>query len=732
MCRQPQYRLAIAAALPRLKLLDGQPVSPGEALQYLAALQLQAFQPAPALPPPPAPGQLQGQALGEQAPQQAQRPAVAAAAGRLCDSGQQESGQQTAAPPAEGQELQGAGPSAPVPLQRIQRMIAAFAGRPAPDNCLQPHGAPPSSQQQQAHQGEAEMSSAGGPEHELLELLHSCPQLAGAIRKALQQVDAPASPAKSHHHHQHGHAACSGQPQPEEDAQRQLERLPAVLHTSTAAQTEPDVDATKQQEECQQQLAALQDEAQALQAELEVQALATQRAQQHAAASAQQAQQQAAEFARLADVQVAEARQQAAGALDQARGELGSLQARHEALEAQLSEAHSSAAQGRRRQQDLEYELARAWQELDGSEAARQAEQQRAVAEAERLAAELAHGRAEVAAVRGELAAARQEVAQQRQVAERLQAEVAAAGAEGSRRQEQLEQELAAAQAQLADRQQQAQEAARREQEAAQQLRQLSSTLAAVHEEHDAALAALRQQHQRELAAAAADSRAAAAAAQAERDEVQRRLAATEAEFRCALQVGGRGLLLRSCSRCSWPVRDTGLCRILACAVSAGLREGSLLPWSHACRRALVQQRPWGPGGVQEAAREAQHMRQDLEALAAECVELRRALRDTQARRQVGCYRWRAASVLRRGIDAAAAGSSQPGAVAPASARSTGVPLASWLLPPLANVRLLTSLACRRTPRAWRASSARWCSSRSCACEAWRRRRQRRVPGCRR
>lgn len=41
------------------------------------------------------------------------------------------------------------------------------------------------------------------------------------------------------------------------------------------------------------------------------------------------------------------------------------------------------------------------------------------------------------------------------------------------------------------------------------------------------------------------------------------------------------------------------------------------------------------PCPLQEAARESAGMRSDLEALANECVELRRALQDSQAQRQV-------------------------------------------------------------------------------------------------
>ena len=60
-CDVPCYCLAVAAALPQLTHLDGQPLERGDAsagatAQYVAAMQLQAFQP-PAPPSPPRPEQ---------------------------------------------------------------------------------------------------------------------------------------------------------------------------------------------------------------------------------------------------------------------------------------------------------------------------------------------------------------------------------------------------------------------------------------------------------------------------------------------------------------------------------------------------------------------------------------------------------------------------------------------------------------------------------------------------
>mgnify|MGYP001810258511 CR=1 FL=1 len=534
MCRQPLYRPAVAAVLPHLKQLDGRPISPGEALQYLAALQLQAFQPQqPQLAVSVVQQQRQQQPHQAQGTQGAQAPTAAA-----CDA------------PRAGMAAGRCASSEP--LRRIQQVLASLAGAAGPSNVQQQHD-------------DAEQDGSS-PEYELQELLQSCPQLAGTITSVLAKLQAPADPP-------------------------QLQRSTA-RRTCAAAQTEPEAAshgntvAAEEQEQLHQQVAALQDEAAAWQAELEVQTAAAQRARQEADAVAQRSQQQAADAARAAEAQAAEARQQAAGVLDQARRELSSLQVgslptalyccgsyccaclpclpsagcsvaraptgilpasclqgQCSSLSTQLAGARSDAAAGQRRQADLEYELGRAWQELEAAEAARQEQQQRAAAEAERSAAELAVARGELAALRGELAAARQDVVQQRQAGERIQADGAAAAAAGSQRQEQLQHELVATHAQLAEQQQQLKVAREAEREAAQQVRQLSTTLAAVHEEHGAALAALRQRQVEELAAVAAGHSAALAGVERERDEAQQRLAATEAEFRCALQVGpARGL----------------------------------------------------------------------------------------------------------------------------------------------------------------------------------------------
>lgn len=242
------------------------------------------------------------------------------------------------------------------------------------------------------------------------------------------------------------------------------------------------------------------------------------------------------------------------------------------ALEAQLKEARTGADAGQRRQAELEYELARAWEELDSSQAARQAEAQRAAEEAQRQAAELQAARAEVAALRGELGTCRQEAECLRQLHKQVQAERAEADVAAIERHQQVQQELAAARSALAEQQEQLHAAGKREQEAAQQARQLSASLATAQQDHETALAVANQRAEAAAAAAGQQHAAALAPLQRERDDAQQRLAATEADFRCALQ---------------------------------------------------------------EAARESAGMREDLGTLAAECVELRCAAAESEARRQV-------------------------------------------------------------------------------------------------
>jgi hypothetical protein len=596
LCRQPQYRIAVAAVLPRLRLLDGQPCRPEEAMQYMAALQLQVFQP---LSQPVNASQQQQQ---QQAQQQASQVLETAATG-ITDASKLPCSQPPLQAPAddEGQQDGTADTTAAGQLQAIRQAAALIVGSvPAARSCAK---------RETAEQWPKR--TAGAPEQQLLQLLCNFPQVSEALRGALHQPTLPA-------------------------AQQQLDEPSATRLTSTAVQTEPDASAAAAQEAAaahhaglEQQASELQDEVTALQAELEAREAAAQRAQHDAAAAAQQAQQQVAEAARLASTQVAEAERKAAEAelkaaeaLEQARNEVACLRARCEASEVELLESRRAAAAGQLRQQELEYELSRAWQELDDSEAARRAEQQHAAAETKRLAAALQGSRDELDRTRYDLAAVQKEVMQQCQVAESLQLGSVAAGKESSKRQEELQQELAAARAQAAELQQRVHEAAGREQEAGQQLRQLSSTLAAVHEEHEATAVAVRQQMQQESQAAAVESQAAVAAAIAERDDLQRRLAATEAEFRCALQARGGGS-----KRCSCSVPAPRLCGCIAsCRVwkASGASLASCL-----VNAALF----WCL--LQEAASESQDMRRDLEALAAECVGLRRALHRSQAQQQV-------------------------------------------------------------------------------------------------
>ena len=310
MCHQPQYRLAVAAALPRLKQLDGCPISPGEAMQYLAALQLQAFQPAALA------GTSRQLVHGQQADEGA-FPSASAAGGA--------SGQQTAQPCAEREQPVG-GASAAVTVQRIQQVLASFAGTAGPTHLVQQQQQP---RQQQQH---LECCDSSSPIEELHALLRDCPQLAGVISTALQQAGQQSSMRQPQD------AAASKRPADEQQQQQQQRRHePAVLYASIAVQTEPIGEglavvaaaceaAEQEQQQQQQRVAALQDEVAALQAELEVQSQAAKRAQQDAAALAQRSQQQVAGAEQAAEQRVADDRQQAAGALERANQELASMQ----------------------------------------------------------------------------------------------------------------------------------------------------------------------------------------------------------------------------------------------------------------------------------------------------------------------------------------------------------------------------------------------------------------------
>lgn len=318
MCLQPQYRIAIAAALPRLKQLDGQPVSPGEALQYLAAMQLQAFQ--PARPASAAASVLharqQRQGQGQQAGEQGDHEPAGAAA---CSSRAAGPGwQQADEAPAEAGGAEG--PAGEAPLQRIQQVLASFAGRAGHNRLPQPEA-----------QGASEQShcSNGGasPEQELHKLLQSLPQLADVLSKTLAQVQAEGKPVKQNQQPPaQGPQGCTVQ-RTSSAAQTESAEAGSSHHAATAS-----VQSGKE-EELQLHVASLQDEIVALQAELEVQGQAAQRAQQEAAASLSQAQRQVAEAHRAAEASIEQARQAAAAALEQTKHELCCLQVRCSLLE---------------------------------------------------------------------------------------------------------------------------------------------------------------------------------------------------------------------------------------------------------------------------------------------------------------------------------------------------------------------------------------------------------------
>lgn len=304
MCSQAQLRLALAATLPHLRLLDGQPLSPGDAMQYLAALQLQAFHPAvdaPAVTALPAPSsQGTGRRDGEHGVADS---AVEAQARRKHPAALAAQPVHTLATNCEAE-----------PLQRIRCVLASFAERPGREQ--QHEGQQRKMEQRPSHDADTGSSS---PEQNLWQLLESCPQLADIISRALLAVQPPARLR-----------AQPAQQQRQQEEGQQILRGTAVPHMASATQTELGEEseeavagasaaalaaAKAQQEQLRQEAAALQAEVAALQAELEVQ---TQ--------SAQRAAQQAAEAARAAEAGAAEARRDAGAAAERVKSELRCLQ----------------------------------------------------------------------------------------------------------------------------------------------------------------------------------------------------------------------------------------------------------------------------------------------------------------------------------------------------------------------------------------------------------------------
>lgn len=306
MCHQPAYRVAITAALPQLHLLDGRPINPAEAMQYLAALHLQAFQPAP-----PAPLLLAGPA------------AVAAGASAATVLPLQSAGHVAVGPPP------GDAAGGTSPLQWVQEAPAAAAADWAgaklsasgtsqlgssADGVLEATvAASPPTQQQ----GAVAVPVRGGPEGQLAQLLESCPQLVDSLLKAMRTVE---------------QGACSElpTPAPQQAAQPPLgadHGTPAEQGTTASPGTSgnptlPQVSTTAAQteacgagvEQLQAQVARLQDEIEALNAELEVHGQAAARSQREAAAAVQRAEGQLLEAQKEAAAAVARAQQELAAA----------------------------------------------------------------------------------------------------------------------------------------------------------------------------------------------------------------------------------------------------------------------------------------------------------------------------------------------------------------------------------------------------------------------------------
>jgi hypothetical protein len=341
VCQQPTYRMALTAALPQLLKLDGRPVNPIEAMQYLAALHLHAFQ--PTQPPPP---QLLlthscrdvGPASLTDSPLRCLGPAGANSSAM--------------APTLLQHPQQATQPTAisPTPFQQIQDLLAAGRAQTGEPGSLTGYsrgpGVPLTATQQQHPEMQRRQQQAPAPgmetlradaeaEMQLAHLLEASPQLLGPLVKvlcsaeegspsglgqqqqpaALQQphsqasmpaaVPAPqllAEPGSAEHPCGH-HPAVAGSTSP---ASRHL--------TTSWAQTEPDGETAEQ---LRGRIARLQDEVEALTAEVEVLSQA-----------AAQAQKEAAVAVRQAERQAQESQQQAEAAMQRACQELATAQVR--------------------------------------------------------------------------------------------------------------------------------------------------------------------------------------------------------------------------------------------------------------------------------------------------------------------------------------------------------------------------------------------------------------------
>ena len=488
MCQQAMWRPALTAALPQLRRLDGRPVNAAEALQYQAAMQLQSFQPlvSPVLQLLPPPEQRQTAAVSlpvapepaaDAAPTDADTACLLWPAGVAhCSLASLPAGNRDHLAVGAGHA---AGPAADQPKLGSQLGVRSTA---------------PGAQ--------------GHPEQVLHHLLQACPQLAAALSAALSLQRHGAS------------GACEGA---------------MLAGTSTVAvQTEGDSGASSGgREQLGHQVAELHDEVEALTAELDLQAQGVRHAEAEAAATVLHAGQQA-------EARVRQAEGQAASAVEATLKQLAGVQQQCTVLEQQLVDLHGRQVEGQQRQRDLEYELARAWEELEHSEALRHQLTEQAMqteAREQQVTAVLAHSREAGKEAARRLEQAEQGLEEQRAALAQQRAEREAVAAAVQQQVDPLKKQVESLEGQLGQQRATAAEAHSRERDQQQQLLQLSATLAGLRLEQEAAVAALHQQQQRELEMAAAKQAAAVRAVQDERDTVQRQLAGTEAEFRCALQV---------------------------------------------------------------------------------------------------------------------------------------------------------------------------------------------------
>lgn len=319
MCQQPAYRVALTAALPQLQKLDGQQVNTAEAMQYLATLHLQAFQP---MQPPQQPQLLLTEAAVD-APSVAGSPVRCLGPAR-CNS---------VTPPQPA--VVSHGRAAPLSVQ-VQQAMAAVR---SPISCASPNHAAAGGvcrehHEPYFHQQQHDSCREADAEWQLAQLLEECPQLVQSLMKALRPAETElagaaagglGSPGQRELPVPSGLAAAEHACQPgSQPAAIAAEVVVAAPHPCASASTQTEADG-RLVEQLQAKVASLRDEVEALNAELEVQGQAAAQRQREAAAAIGSA-------ATQAEQQVLAAQQAADAAVQQAQQELDTMQVRLEVM----------------------------------------------------------------------------------------------------------------------------------------------------------------------------------------------------------------------------------------------------------------------------------------------------------------------------------------------------------------------------------------------------------------